>query len=82
MAHIFKHKESDKLYTIEHLKVDLRFLNGGALLEYMQHLTSGKGKLSHIQNKITEMVKLKNLILKSLLLIISILSENYGSTCH
>ena len=30
MAHIFKHKESDKLYTIEHLKVDLRFLNGGA----------------------------------------------------
>lgn len=30
MAHIFKHKESDKLYTIEHLIVDLRFLNGGA----------------------------------------------------
>ncbi len=30
MAHIFKHKWSDKLYTIEHLKVDLRFLNGGA----------------------------------------------------
>jgi hypothetical protein len=30
MAHIFKHTESDKLYTIEHLKVDLRFLNGGA----------------------------------------------------
>lgn len=30
MGHIFKHKKTDKFYTIEHLKVDLRFLNGGA----------------------------------------------------
>jgi len=29
MAHIFKHKKSDKLYTIEHLKIGMRFLNGG-----------------------------------------------------
>lgn len=30
MSHIFKHKKSDKLYTIEHLKVDIRFADGGA----------------------------------------------------
>ena len=27
MSHIFKHKKTDKLYTIEHLIVDLHFLN-------------------------------------------------------
>lgn len=26
MAHIFKHKESDKLYTIEYLKKDIIFV--------------------------------------------------------
>lgn len=30
MAHIFKHIETDKLYTIEHLREDIRFLNSGA----------------------------------------------------
>lgn len=30
MSHIFKHKQTNKLYTIEHLIVDLHFLNRGA----------------------------------------------------
>lgn len=30
MKHIFKNKKDGKLYTIEYLKIDLRFLNGNA----------------------------------------------------
>jgi len=30
MAHIFKHKESNKLYTIEHFLVDLHFADCGS----------------------------------------------------
>lgn len=29
MAHIFKHKETGKLYTIEHLIVDIKYANCG-----------------------------------------------------
>jgi hypothetical protein len=30
MAHIFKHKVNEKLYTLDHLVLDPRHLNGGA----------------------------------------------------
>lgn len=30
MKYIFKNKKDGKLYTIEYLKIDLRFLNGNA----------------------------------------------------
>lgn len=29
MAHIFKHKTNEKLYTLDHLVLDHRHLNGG-----------------------------------------------------
>lgn len=50
MAHIFKHKETEKLYTIEHLKVDLRFLNGGAFTGIYAYPYKWDGeKITHLK---------------------------------
>ena len=70
MAHIFKHKESDKLYTIEYLKKDIRFLNGGA--NEGIYATPYKWEGKSITHKATtkRYENTNGLILKSLSLII------------
>lgn len=48
MAYIFKHKTTDKLYTIGHLITDLRFLNAGAFTGIYAHPYRWDGKtISH-----------------------------------
>lgn len=52
MAHVFKHKKTKKLYVIEHLITDLRFLNGGAFTGIYAYSYRWEGKtISHTKQK-------------------------------
>lgn len=56
MAHIFKHKESNKLYTIEYLKKDIRFLNGGAFEGIYATPYKWEGKsITHTRQQLRDM---------------------------